>query len=637
MALTPEQHDIVAHDPRHHARVLAGPGTGKSFTSIAFLERLAKDHPDLKIRYITFTRAATTEFTESLDDPEFAALGGNRPSTVHGYALGLLLRRHSSKIPYPLRVPDSWESSKLVRPHISTLLRGRGFTSATPKAIDELEKEMAAGFEKLDPGAILRSEIEPELKQAYLGQWSQHRKQFGYVLLRELTYRAGEVAAELDDSPEPIDVIIVDEYQDLNRADIKFLQNLAAQGAKIIAVGDDDQSVYGWRMAAPDGIRNFLTEYADAKDYPLTVSRRCGGAALDIANALILKEPGRARKPALMADPKAPDTQIRYLKFRSSAAEAAGVAKLVAARIAGGVAPEKIVILARGSVSKWAAVLGPEFDKLGLPMMRAVNITEALGEPALRRIIALGHLAGNRQDSLAWWSLLKLSPGVGTVFINAILSVAEGATFGDKLLYAHANGMPKVSGSTQAQAVVDEAIQWLDAFDPESVGLPEGGWPIWAEAQAGAGLTTEGKALLEAVGGKLEPGGTLASFLSELEPLAKEVLTGGSGTVRVMTMAQSKGLTVDTAVVVGVEEGGIPSPKGEYSEEIRLLYVALTRAKQLSVMTWAAHRQGATSRVGRARRTSWEQRESSPLLEHVITAEDGQDFVDGLSGTAPAA
>jgi len=109
MALSAEQEAFLLHPPTESGRLLAGPGTGKSFTSVAYLEKVSADNPGLRIGYITFTRAATAEFAMKLNDNGMTALNGEPPKTMHGFSLGLLLSHHSNRIPYPLRIPDSWE------------------------------------------------------------------------------------------------------------------------------------------------------------------------------------------------------------------------------------------------------------------------------------------------------------------------------------------------------------------------------------------------------------------------------------------------------------------------------------------------------------------------------------------------
>src|SRR6478736_3797212 len=104
MGLSDEQEAFLKHPPTESGRVLAGPGTGKSFTSVKYLEKLAAEQSNLRVRYITFTRAATAEFAKKLGDKKLIALGGQPPKTMHGYSLRILLRLKSKRIPYPLRI-----------------------------------------------------------------------------------------------------------------------------------------------------------------------------------------------------------------------------------------------------------------------------------------------------------------------------------------------------------------------------------------------------------------------------------------------------------------------------------------------------------------------------------------------------
>jgi len=89
---TGEQGAIIAHPPGQSARILAGPGTGKSFTAVAYLERLTQTYPELRSRMLTFTRAATDEFAQKMGDAGLAGLGVTSPATVHSFALSLLVR-----------------------------------------------------------------------------------------------------------------------------------------------------------------------------------------------------------------------------------------------------------------------------------------------------------------------------------------------------------------------------------------------------------------------------------------------------------------------------------------------------------------------------------------------------------------
>ena len=134
--LTQEQQQIVNHHPSRHARVLAGPGTGKSFTSVALLERLAVDHPTLRCQMITFTRAATAEFAQKQTANELLQ-SGSKPKTVHGFALQLLIAHGARDLPSPLRIPGRWEMRTLIEQDIARRLGARGF-KANVRAVRQL-------------------------------------------------------------------------------------------------------------------------------------------------------------------------------------------------------------------------------------------------------------------------------------------------------------------------------------------------------------------------------------------------------------------------------------------------------------------------------------------------------------------
>ncbi len=120
-----------------------------------------------------------------------------------------------------------------------------------------------------------------------------------------------------------------------------------------------------------------------------------------------------------------------------------------------------------------------------------------------------------------------------------------------------------------------------------------------------------------AVGGAVAANEGIQAFLANLEPLGKDLAANTVDGVRAMTMTQSKGLTVNTAIVLGVEDGIIPMPppKGELEEERRLLYVAMTRATDMCVLTYAARRTGQSARFGSPRVN--QTRNRSPLLANL--------------------
>ncbi len=622
--MTEEQTNFLEHVPSSSARLLAGPGTGKSFTSVAYLQRLTAADPNLRVGYITFTRAAVAEFAKKIDEGGLAVV----PKTMHGFSLGVLLQNRASGIPYPLRILDSWETKNIARPDIAAQLRANGHSDVTPKVVGELERELAAGFESLDQAPLPLAQSSPALVNAYKGVWRAHRAQYGYVLLNELSHHAGQVLADIDEADAGIDLLIVDEYQDLNQAEQKVLKEIARRRIPIIAVGDDDQSIYSWRNAAPDGIRNFLATFTTEHDYPLTVSMRCGGLALEAASNLIELDPGRQRRPRLTPSAIANPTDFHYLKFRSNIGEAKGVARVVAAKIAEGVPPNDIAILVRSSLPAWVHSLRPEFEAAGIPIAEAGDAAAIISRPAVRKAIAMAQILVNPVDAVAWRALLKVTPGIGPSFVGRILATDYPGNFAEKLTSSYIDGFPAGAGSKAASSLMDEISDWLIRTDLEAVELGENGWGEWLIDQVGEeNFADEEKVLLRAVGAQIGVGESLSRFLAELEPMAKEIVSGAMAGVRIMTMAQSKGLTLNTVVVMGVEDGNIPAPRGHNDEELRLLYVALTRATHMTVVTYTSRRKGPTARVGRT--NVWVPQEQSPFMRDLtgVRLEDGDAFM----------
>jgi len=128
-------------------------------------------------------------------------------------------------------------------------------------------------------------------------------------------------------------------------------------------------------------------------------------------------------------------------------------------------------------------------------------------------------------------------------------------------------------------------------------------WGQWIASAGAAGTTIEPASdefrnLLLAVDESVDADLNLGRYLSQFAPLARDLRLAESEAVRIMTMAGSKGLTVRAAILVGVEEGIVPRPGKDLSEERRLLYVAMTRARQFLFCTWAKRRGGPTARAG---------------------------------------
>ena len=191
------------------------------------------------------------------------------------------------------------------------------------------------------------------------------------------------------------------------------------------------------------------------------------------------------------------------------------------------------------------------------------------------------------------------------------------------------DGSPGAPPSSRVVADVFPAIRaWLaeTALPRER---PEEGWGSWILATAASqdwlsAPTPELRNLLIELDDLTEES-SLGQFLAQVEPLGKDLAQSEADGVRIMTMGGSKGLTVRAVIIAGAEDGLVPRPDSDLSEERRILYVAMTRATEYLFCTWAARRSGPTARAGNP---SLERRRYSEFFDAgPVRSTDGQVYV----------
>ncbi len=625
---TIEQQAILQFDLRRHARVFAGPGTGKSATLVALVDELLSQTPTPRVKLLTFTRAATTELAKKIS--EHPAAAAERPSTIHSFAISILLHNSdASGLPEPLRIADDWEDKTIVR---RTLARR---AHVSQRQLDRLVAEMAANWESLCSEED--STVDQETRSRFMGAWREHRQVYGYTLLAELPYA---LRCALRDYPDieglDYDLLVVDEYQDLNACDLDVIRMIADRGCRVIAAGDDDQSIYSFRCAAPEGIRRFPADYEHAADYPLSVTQRCGSDIIRWASYVIEGDPDRPRKARLKPAKGSPAGHIALLSFADEKAEAKGIAELIQKLVENwDVPPSEILVLLRGDHNgMFSKPIKEEMERLGIGYSDPDVVARLLATPQNRQMLEVFRLLVHGEDSIAWASLLCLTQGVGDAFLDYIYERArtERITFGRALLDAYgerfADG-PKRS-SEQARAMMACAIEWIKMHPVPESDVLRFGWGHWIIETAGGPIVpspSEGLAeMLVSLDGLIEAGQGLDRYLGQIAPLGKDLALANSEGVRIMTMGGSKGLTVQATIIAGLEEGIVPRPDADLAEERRLLYVAMTRARTFLFGTWARRRRGPTARAG-APRVALRRQHSTFLDGGPVESEDGSEFL----------
>jgi DNA helicase-2/ATP-dependent DNA helicase PcrA len=598
---TDEQLAVLGHDPTVPALVIAGPGTGKSTTVIAFARAIAADQGPKAIRLATFTRAATNELAAKLEpDPDASV----PVTTLHSFALGLIRSNMQwNRLPTPIRIPDDWEADQLIHPDLRLRLKPN-WPDIRKDKVRKLEREMAARFESLTQEIVIEANVDPRLREAFIAAWQRQRSVFGYSLFAEMPWYAFEM---LEDHPDVdlggLRVLVVDEYQDLNASELRLVQALSEREITVVGVGDDEQSIYSWRMAAPEGILRFESDYSPASRYELTEARRFGRLLLETSQRLIATSPNRdpKRNPMYPRD-DADAGEFSYLRFENNRIESASVADLVRFYLDQGVPSEKIAVLSRSDrYGVWTKDVREGLEQHDVPLRAIEQATEPLHTREARLVMANARLLMDEGDDLAWWTLLKLEFGCSENYIRSISDSAleRGERFNQRIRTLEDE---PVEGTARSENAAQRAIEAVAQLREQVSHIAEdASFLELCTAIADVDrleLSDDYIDLITRVEERirndlLEP--TLSDVLAQLEPIAEQLALEEGG-VAAMTIAKSKGLTFDVVITLGVENENFSDEDPHLHEELRrLLYVAMTRARQTCHLTMSTERSAPTA------------------------------------------
>ncbi|MBN1460437.1 MAG: ATP-dependent helicase [Armatimonadetes bacterium] len=590
-----------------NARLLAGPGTGKTRVMsrrVSFLVEGRVAEPG-EILAITFTRAAAHELRKRVIE-DLGPDNVPRISTLHSFALRQLLRNASrlDDWPNPTRIADDWEERHVILEDIKRDLDLRELSD-----VRELFAKLQADWESLEADSAA---WQPDPR--FLSAWREHSRAHGYVLRSELVYavkRALEQHASFT-LESGFKYLLVDEYQDLNKCDLAIIGSLAARGLEVFAAGDDDQSIYGFRKAHPEGIRRFVETNPPAKDLVLTTCKRCAPEILKLAEFVAQQDRDRQPK-TLQSDAALPPGDVRLSRHDDQGAEAqyiAGTCRELISRE--GLPPNEILILLRADRNRaFSAVLAGALSREDIPVASRTAQARPLDSDTGRKLLSLLRLCCNRSDSLAWRTLLQLPRnGIGSEAIPAIRRrcavsaisfstalqaiAADSATLArygkpvrdeyERLIAAVSELPPDAEGFLQAtlSTAMDLVVCKIGVIDPEEVAIVREYLRQIAEESGCDSIA----ALSQAVETSNE----------DIEQLLDPVR------VNILTMHQAKGLSADTVFIPGAEDEYVPGRQLQeplLSDERRLLYVSMTRARKRLFISYCESRFGQQQRTGR--------------------------------------
>jgi len=631
-------HDGLREEQAHaaaccgqHARLLAGPGTGKTrcLTRHAAYLIEEKGVPPADILLVTFTRAATaymrTEVERMLgpdaDLPDVA--------TLHSFALRTILRHAArTRLPQPVRIADDYEERRIIQEDLKQILGLQRVKKAA-----ELLRQLSADWERLTAD---RDNWESRFPDArFLGAWREHREVYGYTLRAELVYqlKLALTSGDLQLEPAPR-YLLVDEYQDLNACDLAVVGELVGCGAELYCAGDDDQSIYGFRYADPEGIRRFPDDYRPHELADLEECWRCGPSILRYALYVAEQDPRRLPKAIKSMREPGPGV-VKLLHFGNQAEEAWAVARLCTWLIGKHrITPQEILILLRSDHNnRFSGPLEEQIAALGVPIATVVDPMAPLDEPEARHFLALLRLTVDQDDHLAWRTALGLTPGIGAATLAEIYDLARG----DGVRFAEALGRVRDNPAIIARGTLVEdacnAIQTvLNSRPSEAADDPSAFIAGLAQQQLTDPLLRD--AVLRLFGSIIEEtrartlGGVLQGLTAALGTAEQE---RPPGSVAVMTMHQAKGLSADAVIIVGAEDEYVPgrAQGSQVDDERRLLYVSMTRARDHLYITHCSKRLGRQAHSGRVR--GFPDRTLSRFLDGgPVRSEHGMQFARSL-------
>ncbi len=617
-ALNPAQRAAVMHDTGP-LLVLAGAGSGKTRVVTLRMARLIRDGVSPgSILALTFTNKAAAEMRARCLALVGEDTAGATPTVSTFHAFGAkFLRRHALRLG---RTPafslfDDDDQVALLKRAFAAL--GLGERASEARSVRE-----AIDTAKNAGRAPTAAELPPEvlaaggagIAEAYETLLARvNAFDFGDLILRPAQLLAADPALA-EDTRRRFPWILVDEFQDTNAAQMAWLRALAPPEARpdLCVVGDDDQSIYGWRGADVDNILGFARHWPDAKVIRLEQNYRSTGHILDAANAVVAHNRARLGKTLFTAD--GPGDPLEVRDFPSPREEARWIAKRISTLCReDGIAPGDVAILLRTNALSLDLEESLRAARLPAVMVRGRSFYE---RAEVRDALSWIRLVANPDDDVAFRRAVGAPPrGVGDVALERLTTVA-GAAGGSSLhaVVAGRTGLAPILRGAAAEGLRD----FVDRLGTARTELAGGRAPervvahlleplcerLRADATRRAGAE-EGQARLENVERLVaalcafrrdRPEATLGDWLESVRLVsdADEVDPAG-GAVSLLTIHAAKGLEFPVCFVVGLEEGSFPHRRGEGSEaeleeERRLCYVAMTRARRRLILTWCRER-----------------------------------------------
>ena len=589
--------------------VLAGAGSGKTRVlvhRIAWLVEVEKASP-WSILSVTFTNKAAAEMRERIEQLLGISPRGMWVGTFHGLA-HRLLRAHwrEAGLVEQFQILDSDDQLRVVKRVVREL--GLDENQWAPRQAQwwiNGQKDEGLRPQHIQPAGDLYLTTMLRIYSAY----EQACARTGVIDFAELLLRSLELWRDNPSLREQYQArfrhLLVDEFQDTNAVQYAWLRLIAGSNPSLMVVGDDDQSIYGWRGARIENIQQFHQDYPNAELIRLEQNYRSTATILKAANALITNNAGRMGKE-LWTEGDEGEPIALYAGFNEQD-EARYITDRISEAIGQGLARSEIAILYRSNAQ--SRVLEEALMRQGIPY-RVYGGLRFYDRQEIRNALAYLRLVQYHRDDAAFERVVNIpTRGIGakslaelreyateqgiSLWESAERLLAAGqvkgrAKTGLQSFMAIINGLSEMVGEASLQGLMKQAI--------EASGLKD--YHASEKGEKGQARVENLEALVNALSDFEVDDGVdpLAEFIAQAALDAGEAQADAhEDSVQLMTLHSAKGLEFPLVFLAGVEEGLFPhsmslEEPGRMEEERRLAYVGITRAMKKLVLTYAESR-----------------------------------------------
>ena len=604
--------------PLGNSLVLAGAGSGKTRVLVHRIAWLieAEGVSPWGALAVTFTNKAAAEMRgriEALLDVPARALW---VGTFHGIAHRLLrLHWQEAGLPQNFQVLDADDQLRLVKRVLRALdIDEQRWPARQAAWFINAQKDEGRRAQSLPDSDDLFQATHKRIYQSYEELCNRGGlADFAELLLRshELWLNQADLLAHYQ---ARFGHLLVDEFQDTNSIQYAWLRVLAGQRACVMAVGDDDQSIYGWRGARIENIRRYTEDFPEVATFRLEQNYRSSGNILAAANALIRRNADRLGKELWTAGGVGEPIWL-YSAF-NDLDEARFIAERTAALIEAGGSPEDVAVLYRSNAQ--SRVLEDAFLRAGIPY-RIYGGFRFFERAEIKNALCYMRLVHDRHSDPAFERVVNTPPrGIGDKTVEAIRQEARSRSVSlwqaSKEAIAGGRFFGRLSSSVGAfLKLIDDlaaACEDLPLHELTEFVVRESGLLEYHRREPGERGLARKENLEELVSAARQFTGELVfpvqnddqaevsaleEFLDQAALDAGESQAGTGPAVQLMTLHSAKGLEFPTVFLSGLEEGLFPrkiseEEPGRLEEERRLCYVGMTRAMKELHLTYAETR-----------------------------------------------